>query len=202
MSGEKAPETRDRLIAATTELFRRHGFNGTSISAVSKAAEAPTGSLYHFFPGGKEELTEAALVTMGAVYRELFEMFAATAETPSQAIVNLFDGAADVLVESDFIDPCPIGTIAREVASTHEPLRLAARTVFESWNQAASEMFCDAGLPADEAAALATTVIAAIEGGFVLTRTSRDAEIIRTIGRQMAQLVEITFAADRGGTRF
>lgn len=197
---EEQPATRDRLIAATTELFRRHGFNGTSMSAVTKAAHAPTGSLYHFFPGGKEELTETTLLTMGGVYRELFELFAATSETPSQAIANLFDGAADVLVESDYIDPCPIGTVAREVASTNDRLRLAAQTVFESWNQAATKMFIDAGLPVDEATALATTVIAAIEGGFVLTRASRDADVLRTIGRQMAQLVEITLTADRPGT--
>ncbi|MFA9564328.1 MAG: TetR/AcrR family transcriptional regulator, partial [Acidimicrobiales bacterium] len=71
--------TRDRLLAATNELFRRQGFNGTSMSEITKASGAPTGSLYHFFPGGKDELATAVLTESGASYRALFELIAADA---------------------------------------------------------------------------------------------------------------------------
>ena len=114
-------DTRQRIITATNELFRRHGYNGTSLSQVSKAAPATIGSIYHFFPGGKEALAVAVIESTGSVYRQLFEAIVAEADDTAAAFAHFFDQAGQVLVETDFIDPCPIGTIAREVASTSEP---------------------------------------------------------------------------------
>ena len=125
--------TRDRLLAATNESFRKRGYNGTSLKQVTSAANAPTGSLYHFFPGGKDDLAAAVITTSGAAYRELFEAIADAAASPEAAVTDFFDGAAAVLEETDFIDPCPIGTVAREVASTNEPLRIATEQVFAGW---------------------------------------------------------------------
>src|SRR5436190_23029591 len=113
-------DTRDRFLTATNESFRRRGYNGTSLKHVTAAAQAPTGSLYHFFPGGKDELAAEVITTSGAAYRELFEAIADEAVSPVAAITDFFDGAATTLEESGFIDPCPIGTVAREVASTNE----------------------------------------------------------------------------------
>ncbi len=126
-------DTRNRLLTATNESFRRRGYNGTSLKQVTEAAQAPTGSLYHFFPGGKDELAAEVITTSGAAYRELFEAIADAADSPGAAVTDFFDGAAAVLEETDFIDPCPIGTVAREVASTNEPLRVATERVFASW---------------------------------------------------------------------
>src|SRR5579862_450589 len=160
--------TRDRLLTATNESFRRRGYNGTSLKHVTEAAHAPTGSLYHFFPGGKDELTREVLVTSGAAYRELFEAIADAAASPGDAVTDFFDGAATVLEETDFIDPCPIGTVAREVASTNDELRAATEQVFASWIDAATARLTAAGVADEEAATLATTFVAALEGAFVL----------------------------------
>jgi AcrR family transcriptional regulator len=63
--------TRDRIVTATAELFRRQGYNGTGLKQVTQAAGAPVGSVYHFFPGGKDELAETVILTSGRVYQEL-----------------------------------------------------------------------------------------------------------------------------------
>ena len=97
--------TRDRIIVATNELFRRNGYNGTSLSQISKAANATIGSIYHFFPGGKEALAVATVETTGAVYRELFETIAKEASDPATAYVDFFTAAAAVLEDSGYIDP-------------------------------------------------------------------------------------------------
>ena len=133
--------TRARILRTTTELFRRQGFNGTSLKQITDAADATTGSLYHFFPGGKEDLARAVIETSGDAYRQLFEMVADAACDPASAITDFFDGAAEVLEHTDFIDPCPIGTVAREVASTNEQLRQASHKVFSSWVSAAAKRF-------------------------------------------------------------
>lgn len=186
--------TRDRIIVATNELFRRHGFNGTSLSQISDAADATIGSIYHFFPGGKEALAVAVVDTTGAVYRELFEAIATDAESPAAAYVDFFAGAAAVLEESDFIDPCPIGTVAREVANTSEPLREAAKRAFDSWIEAARNHLTGAGIPEDVADELATLFVSTVEGMFVLCRTRRSTAPLNAAGRHLAVLVEHAMA--------
>jgi AcrR family transcriptional regulator len=183
-------ETRDRLIAATNELFRRQGYNGTSVKDVTTAAGATTGSLYHFFPGGKSELAQAVVSETGLAYEQLFEAIADAAQGgAAEGVGDFFDGAAVVLAETSYIDVCPIGTVAREVASTDEALRIATQRVFKRWTEALATRLVAAGLSDTESQALATTVVAALEGGFILARTARDAEVLRTIGHQLRLLV-------------
>ena len=183
-------DTRDRIIVATNELFRRHGYNGTTLTQISEASAATIGSIYHFFPGGKEALAVAVIEATGAVYRELFESIVAEADDPAAAYVDFFTGAAAVLEESDFIDPCPIGTVAREVANTSEPLREAAERAFDSWIDAAHAHLTTAGIPSDVAADLAIVFVATVEGTFVLSRTQRSTSPLIVAGRHLAALVE------------
>ena len=183
-------DTRDRIIVATNELFRRHGYNGTTLTQISEASAAPIGSIYHFFPGGKEALAVAVIEATGAVYRELFESIVAEADAPAAAYADFFTGAAAVLEESDFIDPCPIGTVAREVANTSEPLREAAKRAFDSWIDAAQVHLTSAGISSDVAGDLATVFVATVEGTFVLSRTQRTTGPLIVAGRHLAALVE------------
>ena len=182
--------TRDRFIASTLELFRRQGYNGTSLGQVTAAAGAPTGSLYHHFKGGKDELAAAVLEESGAAYGQLVEAIWDAEPDPVAAVSAVFDGAAAVLEESDFIDPCPIGTVAREVASTNDELRRAALGAFDRWISSARERLEAAGADRDTAGELAVALVAAIEGGFVISRTARDADLLRATGRRMAALVQ------------
>jgi AcrR family transcriptional regulator len=183
-------DTRSRLLTATNELFRRHGYQGTSLKQVTEAAGATIGSLYHFFPGGKDDLAIAAIKESGEAYRQLFEVFADAATDAASAVSSFFDGAADVLEETDYIDPCPIGTVAREVASTNEALRQATDRVFLRWIETAASTFEADGISPQAAQELATMVVATLEGGFVLARARRDATLLRIAGHQTRRLVE------------
>ncbi len=181
--------TRDRIVTATGELFRSQGFNGTSLKQVTEGAGAPIGSIYHFFPGGKDELGAAVIRESGAVYQALFEMIADESADVVEAIGNFFDEAAAAMEELDFIDLCPIGNVAREIASTHDGLRLATVDVFDSWTDAMVERMRAAGVSDADAPALAGTLIAAIEGGFMLARARRSADDLRTTGAHMQALL-------------
>lgn len=183
------PETRHRIVAATAELFRSQGYNGTSLKQVTLQASAPTGSIYHFFPGGKTELGAVVIRESGASYQQLFEMIADEATDIAAAMIDFFNGAADALEETDFIDICPIGNVAREVASTHESLREATVDVFAGWNAAISTRLEAAGVAPAEAKPLADTIIATIEGGFMLARANRSCDALRISGTHMHRLV-------------
>lgn len=189
VSASTQRDTRDRIITATAELFRVHGFNGTSLSQIVKASEATTGSLYHFFPDGKEELAAEVLRVSGAAYRELVVLVLNEAIDPSAAMTDTAVSAAAVLEATDFIDPCPIGTIAREVASTHDGLRQVAEEVMTSWVAAVQDHLTEAGVTPERAEILATTAVAAIEGGFVLARAQRDTAPLLKVGEGLRALL-------------
>lgn len=186
--------TRDRIVTATNELFRAKGYQGTSLADVSAAADAPTGSLYHFFPDGKASLAGAVIRESAVAYQALFELIADGSRGPVDAVGNFFDGAADNLTDTDFIEICPIGGVAREMANADESIRLATADAFAAWVDALAERFSVAGVAEPDATELASTVIATLEGAFVLARSHRDATPVRAAGRQMRRLVQIHLA--------
>src|SRR5689334_5118713 len=105
-------DTRERLIEATADLFRLHGYNGTAVKQIVESASAPFGSMYHFFPDGKEQLGAATIRWSGAIYGELIELFFLPGGDPVASTRQFFDAAADTVRDTDFVDACPIATVA------------------------------------------------------------------------------------------
>jgi AcrR family transcriptional regulator len=174
--------TRERIMDSSAELFRRQGYTGTGVKQIAAMASAPFGSLYHFFPRGKEQLGEEVIRWSGGLYLELFATIAAQAPDPVTAVSEFFAGAAETLVETDYADACPIATVALEVASTNEPLRQATADVFDSWIGAASAFFAAACIPHQDARALAFSMLSLLEGGFVFSRALRSTEPLEAAG--------------------
>src|SRR5262245_61269230 len=116
--------TRERIVGTTAELFRERGYPGTGIKQIAEQSGAALGSLYHFFPGGKDELAAEALRWSGAGYQLLVEAVFDAAPDFVTGIRDGFAGAAEVLEATNYADACPIETVALEVASVNEPLRL------------------------------------------------------------------------------
>jgi AcrR family transcriptional regulator len=183
------PSTKDRIITASAELFRRHGYNATGVKQIVAEASAPFGSLYHHFPGGKEQLGAEVIRWSGAQYGQLIDLVFDPAPDVVTAVELFFAGAADTLVETDYADACPIATVALEVASTSEPLREATADVFESWVAAAAERFVAAGVDVARAREIAIALLAALEGAFVLSRAGRSTEPLRVAGAMCVALV-------------
>lgn len=194
----KPTETKVRLLESATDLFSRQGYGATGIKAVLAAAEAPYGSLYHFFPGGKQELGAAALTYGGARYRELLESAYPTGADVVEATADSFVRAAQLLEETDYGYACPIATIALEVADTDELMRNAAAEAFESWLEVLQERFMAAGMTAESARDVAEEIFCLIEGAVLLSRTTRSSRPMRTAGRAATRAVAAGLAASRG----
>jgi AcrR family transcriptional regulator len=181
--------TKQRIVEAGAELFRQKGYNGTGVKEIVAAAKAPFGSLYHHFPGGKEQLGEQVIRWSGAEFAKLGPAVLGLAPDPVTGVERFFAGAAEHLEESGWEDACPIATVALEVASTSEPLRLATHEVFESWLSGLSAYFGAAGIEPGRARELAVAMIAALEGAFVLARAARSQEALHVAGRMVATAV-------------
>ena len=177
------PDTKGRIMDASAELFRRQGYMGTGLKQIVADAKAPFGSIYHFFPGGKEQLGADVVRRSGALYLQLFAEIALDAPDVVTAVGRFFAGAAETLEETDYEDACPIATIALEVASTSEPLREATADVFESWLTAATDYFAASGIRRPRARRLATEMLCLLEGAFVFCRAMRTTEPLAIAGK-------------------
>lgn len=192
-----AAETRERIVQRSAELFRRQGFAGTGVKQIVAEASAPFGSLYHFFPGGKEQLGEEVIRSSGAVYGQLIDAFYEPGGDPVAATRDFFFAAAAAVRESDYADACPIATVALEVSSTSEPMRQACADVFDGWVDGAAERLRECGLPRKRSRALAFELIAALEGAFVLSRALRSTEPIEVAGAAVTASVREAVAKQR-----
>ena len=181
--------TRERLIRAGVELFKRQGLHATGIKEIAQQAGVPASSLYHFFPGGKEELAGTVIETAGADFQHVVQDIWDAGEDVVHGVREIFEAAADVLEATDYADICPIATVAHEVAGTNNDLRIATADVFEAWIYAAHRRLEKAGATKEDADSLAPTLIAMLEGTFILCRTLRTTEPLRDAARVAAYLV-------------
>ena len=193
--GVEVAGTKERIMDSSAELFRRQGYAGTGIKQILAAANAPFGSLYHFLPGGKEQLGAETLRSSGALYAQLFATIAAQAPDVTTAVADFFSGAAETLVETDYADACPIATVALEVASTNEQLREATAEVFESWIAGATAYFAAAGIARQTARELALSMLCLLEGAFIFCRAMRSTEPLHVAGASAVAAVQSALAA-------
>jgi AcrR family transcriptional regulator len=182
-------DTRDRLVNVGAELFSRQGLTGTGIKQVLNGAHAPFSSLYHHFPGGKNELAAEVIRTSGARYQELVEGVWDEQADVVGAVTAVFEGAAATLEATDFAVACPIATVALEVATTNEDLRMATADVFESWLESATRRLTAAGIGASEAHSVACVLVALLEGAFILSQSTRNIAPMTAAGDAAAEIV-------------
>lgn len=181
--------TRTRILDASTELFRRQGMSGTGLKQIAEVAKAPFGSIYHFFPGGKDDLAGETIRRAGGEYRDLVLAFFAGPDDLLTNVETAFAAAATVLVETDYADACPIATVALEVASTNETLRQATAEVFTDWIEVGGRHLEQRGVPPETARGLIIGLITSLEGAFVLARSLRSTEPLEVAGRTVQAAV-------------
>src|SRR5438067_2432246 len=106
-----ATDTRERIVDATAECFRRQGYTGTGLKQIAAQADAAFGSLYHFFPGGKEELGGEVIRWSGRAYMQLFIDIVLEEPDVVAAVQRFFTDAAHDVEASGYADACPIATV-------------------------------------------------------------------------------------------
>jgi AcrR family transcriptional regulator len=173
--------SRERIVERAAELFAERGVAGTSLDEVLAAAGAGKGQLYHYFRG-RDELVEAAVAhrctQVLAGLTQALGKVTSLAEL-EQALAGFVAG-----FEQMGLPGCPIGSLAAEVAERNEGARLQVAGAFDAWEQLFADALArmrDRGELRAEAspAVLATSLLASIEGGMVLSQARKDAAPLR-----------------------
>lgn len=183
------------------ELFAAKGYGSTSIADILRAANAGSGSLYHFFPG-KQDLLLAVLDTYHQGIRSmLLEPAWRGVDDPIERVFALLGCYRGLLESTDCFYGCPIGNLALEIHEPDPPVREKLAANFSAWRSAVEECFRDAAhrLPPDaDPKALATFVLTTMEGGVMLSRTYRSLEPFDAAVAQLRRYVDSLMQDERG----
>ena len=191
-------DSRARIEHEAAELLSRDGYHGMGLKALSEATGLPAGSIYHHFPGGKDEIASAAIASTADAIAQLLEALLVEGVT-EDAIGAMFGFMADRLEATGWVAGCVVGTPALD-DPTPAPLVLGAcASSFERLSEPIVAAFVREGRSREAARVMAATLLAAYEGATVLARAQRSREALDAAAESMAQLVALTRLSHRSG---
>ena len=173
----KGQETKQHILQESRRLFTVQGFENTSISQIIAATGVKKGNLYYHFPS-KEKL---GLAVLEDARNEFFKILddSLTGETPIDRILNSCDAVNVLMQQSNFVGGCLFGNTALEMTDHTSRFGTIIQEVFTCWtdriekelHQAVRDGIFVSPLPV---AALATAIVAVLEGGIMLSRVYTD----------------------------
>ncbi|MDQ6692938.1 MAG: TetR/AcrR family transcriptional regulator [Chloroflexota bacterium] len=181
---------RDQIVETTCDLLDLQGYHATGLNEIVRASGSPKGSLYYYFPGGKEELTEKALEHVGGIVRERIERHLKSEPAPGKAICSFIRLVAINVEASGYKSGGPITTVALETAATSDRLRATCERIYASWQRLFKLKLEAGGLQSEQAEALATLTLASLEGGILLCRTQRSPKPLQQIADTLQVHIE------------
>ena len=179
-------------------LLRAQGYTATGRAQLLAESGVSNGSLYHHFPGGMEEVAEAALDASGAFVAEALREALDAAPSAGVGIVRFLDVVGGQTPEEQFAG-CPIAPTALESPIISPHLRAAAARCFDEQEGLIAARLRADGWPDDSAQEAASATLALIEGALLLARVSGQPSHLAHAKR--AALALLAAPPANGGTR-
>jgi AcrR family transcriptional regulator len=183
------------MVISAALLMRERGARATSLDAVLEHSGAPRGSIYHHFPGGREQLLREATDFAGEY---LAGRLARHGDDPLAALDRFVADYAEILRASDFRAGCPVVAVAVEGGSEGPDFDPNVRAAFDRWRAVIAAACEGAGIAPDRAAELAMMAVASLEGALILSRAYRDLAPLQTVGREVHERIAAEIAAAAG----
>ncbi|MEU2063306.1 TetR/AcrR family transcriptional regulator [Streptomyces sp. NPDC013455] len=183
---------RERMVFSAAQLIRRNGVTATGMREVAAHADAPRGSLQHYFPGGKDQLVGEAVDWAGRYAGKRVARFLAGLEepTPSRLFAAMAAQWTDEYTADGFAAGCPVAAATVDCASSGGAAREAAAAAFAAWRAPLAAALTGLGVPAARAEPLATLMISTLEGAILMARAERDVRPLTTVVRELGPLLD------------
>lgn len=181
---------REQIIQATCILLEKQGFPATGLNEIVRKSGAPKGSLYHYFPEGKEQLVSEAVLYSGEILVNRLRGELEKDPDPVQAIYAYILRLADKIEEKQFSAGNPLSIVAIESAAANERISLACRQVYAQLQSAFEEKMISSGMSPALAKEKACLIMVSLEGGILLSRVHRTADPLRTLAAHFREAIQ------------
>ena len=182
--------TREQILSTTCGLLENQGFHATGLNEIVSESGAPKGSLYYYFPNGKEEIISEAVILSGQRTAERIRAHLASIEDPAQAIRTFVETIAHHVEASGFRSGGPLTIVASKSATTSETINQTCQEAYTLIKEAFMEKLAVSCFGAEKTSRLAWMIVAAIEGSIILSRTYHTGGPLREVAAQLALLIE------------
>lgn len=188
----RGEQTRHHILKESRRLFTVQGFQNTSISQIIAATGVKKGNLYYHFPS-KEELGIAVLADARDEFLTTLDQ-SLSGTDPRQKILNSCNRIMELMQQSNFVGGCLFGNTALEMTDSNSRFGKIIQDVFSRWidrierelQQAATAGFLKSPVSAN---ALATSIVALLEGGIMLSRVYNDKNSLKDCIRTVRTLL-------------
>lgn len=182
--------SKEKILLAASNLFQTKGYAATGLNEILKESGAPKGSLYYYFPNGKEELAlEAIKLAKQAICSKL-KITLNSHSNPIQAIQALIKNITRDLKETNELQDMSLSLIALETYSSSQILRIACCEAFLSLQNIYTEKLLESGLPKDTANELGKFIQILIEGAITVSVTEKSPDALLTVSNQIEILLK------------
>ncbi|MFD6450141.1 MULTISPECIES: TetR/AcrR family transcriptional regulator [unclassified Nocardia] len=180
-------DTRQKMLYSAVELLRERGSAGVTIDAVLARSEAPRGSVYHHFRGGRAQIMTESLALAGDAIGTIIDK---AVEQGSVAALRRFGQFWNTLLaQSDFEAGCPVVSVAVGSSPDDRHLQPAVAGIIQRWQAALVTALEADGVESERAVRLATMAIAAIEGAVILCRVNRSTTALDDVIEELEGLL-------------
>ena len=180
---------REHILQTTCDLMEKQGYHGTGLNEIVKESGAPKGSLYHYFPEGKEQIASEAVLQSGKATAERIQNGLSGNSNAAKAIHDFILIVADHVESSGFAAGSPLTSVAMETATKSERINAACREAYALLETAFEEKLLESGFTKIKAEELGTFITAAVEGGIILSRTHHSGDPLRTVAKHLKVLL-------------
>ena len=177
------------MVDSAAALLSSRGVGGVTVDAVLALSEAPRGSVYHHFPGGREEILLAGLDRAGGLISEKLDR-ALDAGDPKVAVASFVRFWKRKLVSSDFRAGCAVLAVVVDTREDAPDAIAEANLIFERWHQSVATLLVADGHTPPRAQQLATLMLAAIEGAIVLCRARGEVTPLDEVAAEIDLLLD------------
>ncbi len=180
--------TRDQILQTTATLLEKQGCHASGLNEIIRESGSPKGSLYYYFPEGKDQIICEAVLQSGQSTARRIRASLGEILDPALALYDFVLDIAKNVELSGFAAGSPLTAVAMETATTSERINLACRESYSMLTDAFKEKLLASGLDAIRAQELALFITASIEGGIILSRTYHSAEPLKLVARQLQSM--------------
>ncbi len=174
----KSETHKHNLVRTAMRLFRRQGYASTGLQQILKESGAPKGSMYYYFPDGKEALGAAAVDMAGGLMLEMLTGLASRHATPRAFLQAYCKTMAGWMAESDFRSGSPVTTTLLETVPKSKPITGACQQAYDSWIEIVAGVYEKSGTPQRDAKSKAELIVMAMEGALILSRVRKSSRPI------------------------
>lgn len=182
---------KEQIVSTAARLFFSQGYHATGLNQIIKESSTPKGSLYHYFPHGKEELAHECIQKANEHIMQKFEDTFAAHESTGDAIQRFIHDMADETEAAGFTGFLPFSFWAAvETSCISYQLRVACQGVFANWQNIITKHLMMEGVGEEKARETGLLVISLMEGALIISLTNQDKQPLLTAADYLSSVAK------------